>query len=66
MMNTMKPTEPACIVIPPDIAAKCEGPDQFQNFDRIFRAVISAPKTAVDKEEAKWKRKQAKKRVKPA
>ena len=53
----------APISIPPDIAAKCDGPDQFQNFDRIFRAVIAAPKAAVDKAEAKWKRKQAKKRA---
>jgi hypothetical protein len=60
----MKSTEPAPIAIPPDIAAKCDGPDQFQNFDRIFRAVIAAPKSSVDKAEAKWKRAQAKKRAK--
>ena len=54
------------VEIPADIAAKCDGPDQFQNFDRIFRAVIAAPKAAIDKAEAKWKRKQAKKRAQRA
>jgi hypothetical protein len=39
-------------------------PDQFQNFDRLFRSVIATPKATIDKEEAKWKRKQAKKRDK--
>jgi hypothetical protein len=61
-MKPMKSTEPAPIAIPPDIAAKCDGPNQFENFDRIFRAVIAAPKSAVDKAEAKWKRSQARKK----
>lgn len=54
------------MVIPPDIAAKCDGPDQFQNFDRLFRSVIAVPKATIDKEEAKWKRQQMKKRPKKA
>ena len=60
----MKSSEPA-IAIPPEIAAKCEGPDQFGKFDRLFRAVIATPKADIDKADAKWKRKQGKKRTKP-
>ena len=44
------------VEIPADIAAKCDGPNQFENFDRLFRTVIAAPKSAIDKAEAKWKR----------
>ena len=51
-------------MLPDTLAAKCDGPDQFQNFDRIFRAVVAASEAAVDKEEAKWRRAQAKKRAK--
>jgi hypothetical protein len=58
----MKSAEPAPIAIPPEIAAKCDSPDQFQNFDRIFRAVIAATKPAVDKAEEKWRRQRAKKK----
>ena len=29
--------------IPEDIQAKCDAPNQFQNFDRLFRKVISKP-----------------------
>jgi hypothetical protein len=50
------------ITIPADIAAKCDGPDQFQNFDRLFRSVIAVPKAAMEKEETKWKKARAKKR----
>jgi hypothetical protein len=35
------------------VAAKCGGPNQFEHFDRLFRAVIAVPKAAIDKEEAK-------------
>lgn len=35
-----------------------------QNFDRLFRSVIAVPKAAIEKSEAKWKRKQDKKRAK--
>ena len=44
------------ITLSPETVAKCDAPDQFQNFDRMFRAVIAVPKSAVEKEEAKWKR----------
>ena len=52
--------ESSPITIPPDLAAKCDGPNQFENFDKLFRAVIAVPKAAIDKEEAKWKRARAK------
>ena len=54
--------QPKANHIPEDIAAKCDGPDQFQRFDRLFRAVIATPKADIDKADAKWKRKQTKKR----
>jgi hypothetical protein len=65
-MESMKSTEP--ISIPEAIAAKCDGPNQFQNFDRLFRSVIAVPKLAIDKEETKWKRARARKKLakKPA
>jgi hypothetical protein len=43
--------------------AKCDAPNQFENFDRMFRSVISVPKISIEKEEAKWKRKQDKNRA---
>lgn len=46
------------------LAEKCDGPNQFENFDKLFRAVIAVPKAAIDKEEAKWKRARAKKKRK--
>jgi hypothetical protein len=52
----------APLEIPPDIAAKCTGPDQFEKFDRLFRSVISVPKADIDKAEAKWRQERAKKR----
>ena len=47
---------PAPIAIPPDIAAKCDGPNQFDTFDRGVRAFLAVPKSAVLKDEAKAKR----------
>lgn len=34
----------------------------FENFERLFRAVVSVPKSAVEKEEAKERLKNRKKR----
>ena len=45
-----------------DLAARCERPDQFQNFDRAFRHSLTLSKDAVLKEEAKLKRLRARKR----
>jgi hypothetical protein len=65
MMGTMK-REPKPIAIPEDLAARCEGSDQFEKFDRLFRNVISVPKAEIDKQDAKWKRAHAKDRKTPA
>jgi hypothetical protein len=61
-MEPMKATEPGPITIPPEIAAKCDAPNQFENFDRLFRTVIAAPKSAIDKAEVNWKRTRARKK----
>jgi len=49
---------------PPDIAAKCDGPNQFEKVDRLFRSVISVPKATIDEAEQKWKQERARKRAK--
>jgi hypothetical protein len=54
-------TQPASI--PADILAKCDAPNQAQAFDKLFRSVMAVPKAAIDKADAKWKRKQAKKKL---
>jgi hypothetical protein len=45
-----------------DLNARCAGPDQFQNFDRAFRHMLTVPKAAVLKEDKRWKRERARKR----
>jgi hypothetical protein len=50
------------MVIPPEITAKCDGPNQFERFDALFRAVIAVPKADIDKTEAKWKADRARKK----
>jgi hypothetical protein len=45
------------------IAARCEGPNQFENFDRAFRHSLTIPKEAIVKEEARLKRARAKRRA---
>jgi hypothetical protein len=64
--EAMKSADSRPIAIPPEIAAKCAGPGQFERFDKLFRSVIAVPKTTIDKEEKKWKRKQARKRTNKA
>jgi len=49
-----------------ELSARSEGPDQFQNFDRAFRASLTVPKSAVVKQEARLKRARARKRAKKA
>ncbi|MGI8989977.1 MAG: hypothetical protein ACR2I2_10375 [Bryobacteraceae bacterium] len=56
-------SEPKPISIPDELAARCDGPNQAERMDQLFRAVISAPRSAVLKEEAKWKRARAKKKA---
>jgi len=46
-----------------ELNARCDGPNQFENFDRAFRKSLTVPKEAVLKEDARWKRALAKKRA---
>jgi hypothetical protein len=43
-----------------ELETKCDADNQFDQFDRLFRSVISVPKAAVLKEEAKQKRRKKK------
>jgi ribosomal protein S6 len=47
-----------------ELSIRCDGPNQFENFDRAFRASLTVTKKAVVKEEARLKRARAKKRAK--
>jgi hypothetical protein len=47
-----------------ELNARCDGPNQFQNFDRGIRASLSVSKEAVLKEEARQKRLRARRRAK--
>jgi hypothetical protein len=47
-----------------ELSVRCEGPDQFERFDRAFRASLTVPKATLLKEEARIKRSRAKKRTK--
>jgi hypothetical protein len=49
------------VYYPPEIVAKCDAPNQAENFDRGARAFRAVPKSAVLKQEAKAKRR--KKRI---
>ena len=46
-----------------DLSARCDGPDQFQNFDRAFRHSLTIPKAAVVKEEERLKKQRARRRA---
>jgi hypothetical protein len=47
-----------------ELNARCEGPNQFEHFDRGVRASLSVSKEAVMKEEARLKRLRARRRAK--
>ena len=47
-----------------ELNVRCDGPNQFENFDRAFRKSLAVPKAAVLKEEAGRKRARARKRAK--
>jgi hypothetical protein len=47
-----------------ELNAQCNGDDQFGNFERVFRSVISVPKSEVLKREAKAMHRNARKRAK--
>lgn len=46
-----------------ELNARCDGPNQFENFDRGVRASLSVSKQAVLKEEARLKGLRARKRA---
>src|SRR5947209_7073132 len=39
-----------------ELSARCDGPNQFENFDRAFRKSLTVSKEALLKEEARLKR----------
>ncbi len=45
-----------------DLNTRCEGPEQFDRFDRAFRASLTVSKTELLKEEARLKRAKARKK----
>jgi len=45
-----------------DLAVRCAGPNEFQNFDQAVRKSLSVSKEAILKEDARWKRERARKR----
>ena len=47
-----------------DLNARCAGPNEFDTFDCAFRALLTVPKEAILKEDARWKRARAKERAK--
>jgi hypothetical protein len=46
-----------------ELKAQCNAENQFSNFDRVFRSVMSVPKAEVLKREAKEKHRNARKRA---
>lgn len=47
-----------------ELKAQCDAENQFSNFERVFRKVMSVPKAEVLKREAKEKHRNARKRAK--
>jgi transcriptional regulator GlxA family with amidase domain len=45
-----------------ELSARCDGPNQFENFDRAFRASLNVSKAALLKEEERLKRARARKK----
>jgi hypothetical protein len=46
-----------------ELRAQCNADNQFSNFERVFRSVMSVPKAEVLKREAKEKHQNARKRA---
>jgi len=55
-------SQPKPISIPPEIAARCDGPVQFQKFDQLLRTVIAVPHSEIVRREQEWKKSRAKKK----
>lgn len=49
----MKATVTKPIRISPELAARCDGPDQAERMDVAFRAILNVPHSAVVKDTAK-------------
>ena len=47
-----------------DLAVRCAGPNEFENFDRAVRKSLTVSREAILKEDARWKRERARKRAK--
>jgi hypothetical protein len=47
----------------PELIAQCDAENQFSNFERVFRSVMSVPKAEVLKREAKDLHRNARKRA---
>ena len=45
-----------------DLAARCAGPNQFENFDRAFRRSLTVPKEAILKEQTERRQAREKRR----
>jgi hypothetical protein len=58
----MKP-EPSQAETIAELNARCDGPNQFDNFDHAFRKTLTVSKEQLLKEEARLKRARAKKRA---
>lgn len=54
-------SQPKPIHISPELAARCEGNDQAERMDKVFRAVLAVPHSEVLKDTAKRKRERMKK-----
>lgn len=63
-MKTADPARFTPLVIPADIATKCDGPDQLATFDRGLRAFLAVPKSAVIKAETNAKRRKERSKAK--
>jgi hypothetical protein len=58
-------SRPKPILISPELAARCDGNDQAERMDKLFRAVLSVPHSAVLKDTAKRKRSRTRKHLPP-
>ena len=63
-VNRMRQTEPTHAETIAALAARCDGPNQFEQFDRAVRQSLAVPKAAVVKEEARQKKLRAGRRAK--
>jgi hypothetical protein len=62
-MRHMK-SEPTQAETSAELSSRCEGPEQFLNFDRAFRHSLTIPKVLVVKEEARLRRLRTRRRAK--